>query len=356
MEKIFLPERCSKLASAGCVCLSFGMESGNQRILDLIDKGTKIHHMRETMKNFAEAGIAVQLMAFNGFPTETPAELQDTVRFVTETDEYWATGGIGTFLLTGNAIVARNPERFGIKTVETQNVDVGRAVAFRMESQESASTMSTEEIDASFDHRGDIFPQVLGRPWAGGTDTLHSMIYYEHYGKKFFKERGRNQTGGTGERPHKLEILDCVVRVTGKISALPFDLSRMLSHRKDHKRHVQKLREQPIEPTYTELLHWQETVPKIARLLNADEIWIWNGTKCMKLDAAVHEFLLRATETGQPVRELLRYEEEITAERLLEFLRRLQATGLVHLETLQSNEYGKIPADFAECDSMLLVS
>ena len=357
MEKIFLPERCRKLASAGCVCLSFGMESGNQRILDLIDKGTKIHHMRETMKNFAEAGIAVQLMAFKGFPTETPAELQDTVRFVTETGEYWATGGLGTFLLTGNAIVARNPERFGIQTIETQNVDVRRAVAFRMDSQESSPTMSTEEIDASFDDRGDIFPQVLARPWAGGTDSLHSMIYYEHYGKKFFKEKGCNQTAGPSDRADiESQILDCAVRITGKISALPFELSRMLAHRNHHKRHVQELRGHPIEPTYTELLHWQETVPKISRLLNADEIWIWNGAKCMKLDAAVQEFLLRAAGTDQPVRELLHDEDEIAAERLLEFLRRLHATGLVRLELRQSGGYKNIPADSAGRDSMLLVS
>jgi hypothetical protein len=73
-------------------------------------------------------------------------------------------------------------------------------------------------------------------------------------------------------------------------------------------------------------------VPKISRLLNADEIWIWNGAKCMKLDSAVHEFLLTAATSDRPVRELLRHEDEITAERLLEYLRRMKATGLVNLE------------------------
>ena len=29
MEKIFLPDRCKKMAQSGCVCVSFGMESGN---------------------------------------------------------------------------------------------------------------------------------------------------------------------------------------------------------------------------------------------------------------------------------------------------------------------------------------
>jgi hypothetical protein len=45
------------MAESGCVSVSFGMESGNQRVPDLIDKGTKVHSMGETMKNFAGAGI-----------------------------------------------------------------------------------------------------------------------------------------------------------------------------------------------------------------------------------------------------------------------------------------------------------
>jgi hypothetical protein len=48
------------------------MESGNQRVIDLIDKGTNVAYMAQTMKNFSSAGIACQLMAFTDFPTETP--------------------------------------------------------------------------------------------------------------------------------------------------------------------------------------------------------------------------------------------------------------------------------------------
>ena len=105
------------------------MESGNQRILDLIDKGTSIAYMSQTMKNFALAGIACQLMAFTDFPTETPEEKKETFDFVSENDEYWSTGGLGTFLLTGTSMIAKNPSRFGITVVETQDCDVSRAVS-----------------------------------------------------------------------------------------------------------------------------------------------------------------------------------------------------------------------------------
>src|SRR5947209_2540463 len=104
LEKIFSKERCRKLAESGCVSVSFGMESGNQRILDLIDKGTKVAYMAETMKNFASAGIAVQLMTFTDFPTETALEKKATIEFIENNRPYWSAGGIGTFVLTGTAM------------------------------------------------------------------------------------------------------------------------------------------------------------------------------------------------------------------------------------------------------------
>ena len=164
MEKIFAPERCTKMAKSGCVCVSFGMESGNQRILDLIDKGTKVQYMGQTMTNFAQAGIAVQLMAFQDFPTETEAEKKETISFIESNKEYWSTGGIGTFVLTGTAIVARNPGKFGIVLMETPNVDIARTVAYRLEENSNRKELLMEEYDGSFDDHAGIFPAVLGRP------------------------------------------------------------------------------------------------------------------------------------------------------------------------------------------------
>ena len=46
--------------------------------------------MGETMKNFAEAGIAVQLMAFSDFPTETSAERNETAKFIELHKDHWA--------------------------------------------------------------------------------------------------------------------------------------------------------------------------------------------------------------------------------------------------------------------------
>ena len=330
MEKIFLPERCRKLAKAGCVCVSFGMESGNQRVLDLIDKGTKVQYMGQTMKNFAEAGIAVQLMAFKGFPTETEAEKKDTLKFVSDNNEYWATGGLGTFLLTGNAIVAKQPEKFGIKILQTESADVSRAVAYQMDSQLNSPALSTEDYDASFDDDGGIFPHVLGRPWAGGTDTLHSMIYYEQYGRSFFREQAFASLG-LNSKVSEESIAESTLRISARISQAPFDVGAMIANRKKHKQHTDELLKKPAEPTYSDLMEWHKSVPAVSRAFDSKTYWISTDQRCMKLDESTFRLIQKAANVNRMLSEVLDDVDADTKMRFMISVKRLAAAGLVQL-------------------------
>jgi hypothetical protein len=224
MERIFSEERARKMKEAGCVCVSFGMESGNQRILDLIDKGTKIQYMASTMENFANAGIASQLMAFTDFPTETPEEKQATHKFIRDTERYWSAGGLGTFLLTGTSIIAKKPEKFGITLIETQEADIARAVAYRVVNETGRRLALTEDADASFDETNGVFPPILGRPWAGGTDSLHTMIYYDRYGRDFFKLNPPRPELQVKELSDEL-TRRCAIEVDGQVVREPVQFS-----------------------------------------------------------------------------------------------------------------------------------
>src|SRR5258708_34243356 len=79
--------------------------------------------------------------------------------------------------------------------MDTKNVDIARNLAYRMEEETVRKPLLMEEYDASFDDQAGIFPSGLGRPWAGGTDTLHSRIYYETYGRSFFKDQALEMAG-----------------------------------------------------------------------------------------------------------------------------------------------------------------
>src|SRR5262249_8450309 len=74
LERYFDESRCRVLADSGRVAVSVGFESGNQRILNNIVKGTRLDDISRTIRAFADAGVAVQMMGFTGFPTETRDE------------------------------------------------------------------------------------------------------------------------------------------------------------------------------------------------------------------------------------------------------------------------------------------
>jgi hypothetical protein len=81
-EKSFTPELCYLMAQSGCIAISGGLEVASPRILKLINKGITIETARESMKNFAEAGIMTHAYLMYGFPTETVQETIDSLEVV----------------------------------------------------------------------------------------------------------------------------------------------------------------------------------------------------------------------------------------------------------------------------------
>jgi hypothetical protein len=60
-----------KIKESGCTLLSFGIESGSQKILDDMHKKVKIWEILQNMKDCHEAGIWIHSSWLQGFPTET---------------------------------------------------------------------------------------------------------------------------------------------------------------------------------------------------------------------------------------------------------------------------------------------
>jgi anaerobic magnesium-protoporphyrin IX monomethyl ester cyclase len=206
LERTF-PRRgmAALLARSGCVAISFGYESGSQRILDLIDKGVRISDVPAVLADLASEGIAAQMMGFTGFPTETPQEAEETYNFLLANRESWALAAIGRFKLTPGSIVARQPERFGIELVPLpESCDIGRALPWR------DIARGTEHWDGN-SVRPELQTAIIrttdDRPWAGGIDTAHSILYFAH--------RGRQTPWLTEDEP--------LVRLVGEEwSAVPF--------------------------------------------------------------------------------------------------------------------------------------
>ena len=76
------PNLLNFLAKGGCEMLRFGFESGSQRVLNMMRKGTSLQTVSGLLKNVAEAGIKNHLYILLGYPGEDSADREKTVRFL----------------------------------------------------------------------------------------------------------------------------------------------------------------------------------------------------------------------------------------------------------------------------------
>ncbi|MEY9872125.1 anaerobic magnesium-protoporphyrin IX monomethyl ester cyclase [Streptacidiphilus sp. MAP12-33] len=190
LERTF-PERAvgQALADAGCVAVSFGYESGAQRILDLIDKGVRIANVPAVLKELADSGVAAQMMGFTGFPTETAQEALTTYEFLHEHEELWTTAGIGLFSLTPGSIVAKEPERFGIEVLPpSRSDDIHRYLPWR--DPHSGETHWPDGADPRIpqEYVTRTRRAEFDRPFTGGIDSAHSMLSYGRHGRGLLPE------------------------------------------------------------------------------------------------------------------------------------------------------------------------
>ena len=89
-------EMVNKMAKAGCWNMFFGIESGNQDILDNIKKRTTLDLIRKSVKYVKSSGIEVRGSFMLGLPGETPEKARNTINFAIELNPDYAQFSITT--------------------------------------------------------------------------------------------------------------------------------------------------------------------------------------------------------------------------------------------------------------------
>jgi len=78
-------EMLAALKRAGCQKIFYGVESGSQKILDAMKKGTKIHQIKTTATLMHKLGIKMHAYLMFGYPGEEYEDIWKTIRLVEET-------------------------------------------------------------------------------------------------------------------------------------------------------------------------------------------------------------------------------------------------------------------------------
>ena len=146
-EKSLLDESVWQDAKeSGCRYLHFGYESGNERVLKLMDKATTTEIITQHLQMSADVGIWNHCMGFFGFPGETKEEAWSSVQFLEANKEHVHSLGFGTFDLSKHTPVAKDPERWGVTVYKNPEWDLALDYYYTVK-----NGMSIEEAERVFE-------------------------------------------------------------------------------------------------------------------------------------------------------------------------------------------------------------
>lgn len=216
-------EACRQLYAGGCRYLIFGLESANQRILDLMIKGTNVSMIEEVIHHCAQAGIGINLQTIMGFPTETKEEAKETVDFMIAHEEDIDTICISPFTLQPGSLVDRNPSKYGITHIHREaqaESDIVLGYNYQV-----GSGVKQGDILAEVEFHSARLKKYYRNPSALISITTN-FLYFEHYGAQGLKKLKRNWFPSASEilamRPQADSVVSTSFSTNGPESAQVF--------------------------------------------------------------------------------------------------------------------------------------
>jgi len=120
------PDYCLALKRSGCVMLQLGLESGDQAVLDALDKGIRLDEVRKALANLKASGIATYAYLLFGTPAEDQTSARRTMAFVRENAHLLDYLNLAVFNLP-----AGSPEARALQTYDFSEGDLGLYKGFR---------------------------------------------------------------------------------------------------------------------------------------------------------------------------------------------------------------------------------
>lgn len=122
------------LFESGLKIIIWGVESGSQRILDLMKKGTNVTDITNVLENSRKAGIKNTLFIMFGFPTESLEEFNETISFLKKNIKNIDLVLTSIFGLQKGSPIFNNYNEYKIKKIiKTKRTILDEKIEFEME-------------------------------------------------------------------------------------------------------------------------------------------------------------------------------------------------------------------------------
>ena len=113
-------ELLKKMNKAGCRCLLYGIESGSQRILNLMHKGTKLAEIEKVLKLTMDMDIWPLTYWLIGFPGDRIIDIKKTKDFIIKNKNNIGSAVFSRFMLSKETHIYYNPQEYGISIEKNQ--------------------------------------------------------------------------------------------------------------------------------------------------------------------------------------------------------------------------------------------
>lgn len=116
-DKAYTQDLCKLLSLSGCIAVTGGLETANDRILKLMDKRINVSDSIRVLNNFSSAGIMVHTYLIYGFPGETINEAVNSLEIIRQLfkSNIVHSAYYHRFALTIHSEVYKKPEKYGLK-------------------------------------------------------------------------------------------------------------------------------------------------------------------------------------------------------------------------------------------------
>lgn len=163
----------TRMRHSGARVIMWGVESGHQRVLDAMRKGTRVEDMGRALRSAHGAGIWNLVFLMFGFPSETRAEWEATLRFLESHRNSIDALSKATFVLLPGSEVFKYPDRYGITRVSDRPQRDPISVAY---DYEVIRGLTQSEVQALYGQHREVLGQY-GRSSYFGLYRDHFLIH-----------------------------------------------------------------------------------------------------------------------------------------------------------------------------------
>jgi radical SAM superfamily enzyme YgiQ (UPF0313 family) len=195
-ESLNDPEIWRVMKESGCCTLYYGMESANERVLNLMDKHVKKSVIEKNLKLGTDAGIWNHVMAFYGFPGETREEAEETRTFLLDNKANIHSVELFYFVAYRHTPMVRNPEKFGMTIHKQEEYDLPLDYYYTLNDSDGITCLEAMQLCEEF-YQNDF------QPWAVRVNAReHVFLYISKFGEnrlpQIYAKRGGSADSVSG--------------------------------------------------------------------------------------------------------------------------------------------------------------